>query len=136
LYDGSVNVASTCSANLYDTSRRKPGVDPRGGRLLPKTYESNFIHHYIVQFGKQLHLRCKHYVIHCFVTGVLWNILDLSYSSETVLWDLTTKYYWIRLLIILTGSAPVANLPEGAPSLKSPRAPKMKIRHWSQLFHK
>jgi len=26
----SVNVASTCRANLYDTSRHKPGADPGG----------------------------------------------------------------------------------------------------------
>ena len=29
------------------------GVDPRGGDLPPKTYDSNFVRHHVVQFGKQ-----------------------------------------------------------------------------------
>ena len=59
----------------------------------PKTYESNFVHHYFVQFEKQhLRIRC-HFVVHCFVTGVFGSILHFCYSIAVLLWNLTAKYY-------------------------------------------
>ena len=69
----------------------------------PKTYESNFVHHYFVQFEKQhLRIRC-HFVVHCFVTGVFGSILHFCYSIAVLLWDLTAKYYRNRPPPSLTG---------------------------------
>ena len=85
---------------LYQAQRRIHG-GRLGRSLLPKTYESNFIHHDFVQFGKQQiktnfkwvlrHIRIVllfaiqgHSVVHCFVTAVLWSI-HLSCSREAVM---------------------------------------------------
>ena len=38
---------------ILESDRPPPGADPGGGRSLSKTYESSFIHHDYVQFGKQ-----------------------------------------------------------------------------------
>jgi len=65
----------------------KTGADPGGedwGDRPPETCKSNFIHHNFVQFVKQ-HSRLGHFVVYCFVTAVLWNILHSSYSSEAVM---------------------------------------------------
>jgi len=54
------------------------GADPGGkmGRSAPKTYESYFFHHNFEQFGK--FAIYGHFAVNCFVTAVLWIILNIS----------------------------------------------------------
>ena len=59
-----------------------------------------------------------HFVIHCFVTAVLWSILHLSYSSEAIMrldFEILLK---LSPPTLLAGSAPATQLgkwPRGCP---------------------
>jgi len=82
---------------------------PRRGQIQwgrSKTYESSFIHHVFVQFGKQ-HWRCKDSLpyIFCHSIVVKQAIVHFSYSSKPV----KRLDYQILLkspLTVLVGSAP------------------------------
>ena len=76
------------------------GADPGPGAIVPhKTYESNFIHHNFVQFGKQ-HSPYKAILSSTILSQQFCKVYEvphLSYSSlPKLLADLTTKYYWNR----------------------------------------
>jgi len=71
------------------------GEDPEGGNCPLKTFESNFIHHDFVHFGKQ---KSRYKAI---LSSVVWSqrCCEVCFISLTVgksLWDLTTKYFWNR----------------------------------------
>jgi len=59
-----------------------PGAGPGGWAIEaivpPKTYESNFIHHDFVQFGKTEFMIRSHFAVRCFVTVVLQSLYFIS----------------------------------------------------------
>jgi len=73
--------------------------EPRGeiGAIAPpKTYESNFIHHDFVQFGKQ-HSRYKVILSSIILSQQCCEVYFISLTVTKPLWDSTSKYYWNRL---------------------------------------
>jgi len=77
-------------AGAKSRSRRTIGVVAS-----PETYESNFIHHDFVQFGKQ-HSRYKVILPSIVLSQQCCEVYFISRTVAKPLWDLTTKYYWNR----------------------------------------
>jgi len=75
-----------------DTFLRSRGGSIQGGDLPPKTYESTFIHHDSVQFGKQ-HARYKAIMPSIFLSQQCCEVYFISLAEAKPLRDLTTKYY-------------------------------------------
>jgi len=61
----------------------------------PKNYESNFIHHNFVQFGKQ-HSRYKAILSSIFLSKQCCEAYFIPLTVVKTLWNLATKYYWNR----------------------------------------
>ena len=82
-----------CTHDLYHEYNNQGRI--QGGTIgaiaPPKTYESSFIHHDFVHFGKQY----SWYILQSIV--LLQQCCEVYFISLTVVnpwWDLTTKYYW------------------------------------------
>ena len=61
------------------------------------------------QFGNH-HSRYKTILssaLFCHSSVLKYRLLHLSYGSEAIIWELTTKHYWNHPLTLLAGSAPV-----------------------------
>jgi len=97
------------SSHLHSGSGSDPGVGAIGAT---KTYESNFIHHDFLQFGKQ-HSRYKAILSSIFChSSVVGSILHPFHNSEAVM----RLDYQILLksppLPLLAGSAPTVYIPQ------------------------
>jgi len=65
----------------------------QGEIVPPKTCESNFIHHNVLQSGKQ-HSRYKAKLSSIVLSQQCCEVYSISLTVAKPLWDLTTKYYW------------------------------------------
>jgi len=75
--------------NIWVTNRG----GSRGAISPPETYETNFIHHDFVQFGKQ-HSRCKNILPSIVLTQQSCEIHVISLTVENPQWDWLPNYYW------------------------------------------
>jgi len=66
-----------------------------GAIAFPRTYESNFIHHDFVQFGKQ-HSRYKAILSSIVLSQQCCEVYFISLTVVNPWWDLAAKYYWNR----------------------------------------
>ena len=70
--------------------RAAPGE--RLGRLTPKTYENNFIHHYFLQFWKE-HSRYKVILSPIVSSQQCFEVCFIPLTVANLEWELTCKYY-------------------------------------------